>query len=100
MSTNQGFQSLICNEENDNLFLFYALKFHKRKFLRLSQGATFLEIGKNAIKQVSMPLPILKEQQKIAPILSGIDAIRNSFLPTKSRTRLAMFLMFLRAVIL
>ena len=34
IATNQGFQSLICNSENDNLFIFYAVKFYKNRLLR------------------------------------------------------------------
>lgn len=75
IATNQGFQSLLCNEQHDNLFWFYMIKFHKKRFLRLSYGTTFLEISKNAIKKVSIPTSISKkEQQKIASILSNVDS--------------------------
>lgn len=78
LSTNQGFQNLICNDKNFNEFLYYAIKYHKKRILRLSYGTTFLEISKNGIKQISIPISNSKiEQQKIASILSNIDSLIN-----------------------
>ena len=74
MATNQGFQNLICNKNNHNLFWLYALRYHKKQMLRLAHGTTFLEIGKNAMQKIMIPCPRLNEQQRIASILSGIDA--------------------------
>ena len=74
MATNQGFQNLICNKNNHNLFWLYALRYHKKQMLRLAHGTTFLEIGKSTMQKIMMPCPPLDEQQKIASILSGIDA--------------------------
>ena len=76
MSTNQGFQSIICNSKNNNLFIFYAIKFHKNTLLRLAYGTTFLEISKSEMKKVEITVPELyREQQKIASILSNVDSL-------------------------
>jgi type I restriction enzyme S subunit len=75
MATNQGFQSLICNSNNDNIFMFYAITFNKNKLERLSRGTTFLEIAKTSILKVTLPCPPLPEQQKIASILSTLDEL-------------------------
>lgn len=76
IATNQGFQNIICNENNDNLFLFHAMKFHKNRLLRLAYGTTFLEISKKEMSKVSIPIPeSKKEQQKIASILSNVDSL-------------------------
>ena len=75
ITTNQGFQNLICNSENNNLFLLYIIKFNKEKLLRKSHGTTFLEISKNNIKNLKLSIPPLKEQQKIASILSNVDEL-------------------------
>ncbi|MGB9167418.1 MAG: restriction endonuclease subunit S [Nitrososphaeraceae archaeon] len=74
ITTNQGFQSIICNNENDNIFILYTIKFNKEKLVRKSHGTTFLEISKNNIKNLKVPIPPIKEQQKIASILSNIDS--------------------------
>ena len=100
MATNQGFQSLVCNNVFDNVFMFYLIKFNRNTIIRLSYGTTFLEISKKEITKTLVPAPnSMFEQTKIASILSGVDAIHNLFSLTKTRTRLAMFLMFLRPVV-
>src|SRR6476469_5001616 len=75
MATNQGFQSLICDNGYHNLFMLYAINFHRKKLLRLSYGTTFLEISKSNIKEVSFPCPPFQEQQKIALIISKVDEL-------------------------
>lgn len=78
IATNQGFQNLVCNDAYDTQFMFYTIKFHKNKLLRLSYGTTFLEISKSEIKKVLVALPkSIREQQKIAFILSNIDSLIN-----------------------
>ena len=79
ISTNQGFQNIICNDDYDNLFIFYSIKHNLNNLLRVSQGTTFLEISKNQIKNVIIPIPnSLHEQQKIVTILSNVDNLINS----------------------
>ena len=79
ISTNQGFQSIICDDKNFNrTYIFYSIKCHKNELLRLAYGTTFLEINKTEIKKVMLPIPSVFEQQKIASILSGVDALIES----------------------
>lgn len=88
ISTNQGFQNLICNNENFNEFWYYAIKHHRKRLLRLSYGTTFLEISKNGIKQVSIPTSNSKtEQQKIASVLSNVDYLIESYDKTITQTK-------------
>jgi type I restriction enzyme, S subunit len=75
MATNQGFQNIMCNSEHYNLFVYYALKFFKKRLLRLAYGTTFLEISKNNMKTVKIPVPNRAEQNKIASILSKVDEL-------------------------
>ena len=76
IATNQGFQSIICNDRNfDRMCIFYLIRYHKSKLLRLAYGTTFLEINKSEIKKAVISIPaLLSEQQKIASILSRVDA--------------------------
>ena len=96
ISTNQGFQSIICNDKNFNrTYIFYSIKYHKNELLRLAYGTTFLEINKTEIKKVILPTPSsILEQQKIASILSGVDARRhrNIIALIILRIKLAIFL--------
>ena len=75
ITTNQGFQNIVCNDNYDNYLIFYLIKQFPNNLLRLSQGTTFLEINKNQMKKVVIPISnSLPEQQKIASILSNVDA--------------------------
>lgn len=74
MTTNQGFQNLICHKNNNNLYILYALKYFKNKLLKMSQGTTFLEISKKNMEKIEILVPSsFIEQQKIASILSNVD---------------------------
>ena len=55
MSTNQGFQNITCNNNHDNLFIFYLIEFNNNTLLRLSYGTTFLEISKKEFKKILLP---------------------------------------------
>jgi len=74
MTTNQGFQNLICNKQNNALFMFYAIQFHKNQLFMLANGTTFLEISNSNMKKVRIFTPDLPEQKEIALILSNIDS--------------------------
>ncbi|WHP40421.1 restriction endonuclease subunit S [Lysinibacillus boronitolerans] len=73
ITTNQGFKSFICKADLNNEYMYYALEFLKPYFLVNASGSTFLEISKAATENQLMFLPLLKEQQKIASILSTVD---------------------------
>ena len=73
-STNQGFQSIVVNENNNNEFIYYWILKNKKILLRRSSGSTFLEISKHEISKININLPFLKEQTKIASFLSSIDS--------------------------
>jgi type I restriction enzyme S subunit len=73
-STNQGFQSLIVNQNNNSEFIYQLIKVNKNEFVKKSQGSTFLEISSKEMKKMKFNTPILEEQQKIATYLAGIDS--------------------------
>jgi type I restriction enzyme S subunit len=72
-STNQGFQSLIVKEGVSNLFIFNWLKENKFELKKRSNGSTFPEISKSAIEKITICIPSLSEQMKIANSLSLIE---------------------------
>jgi len=75
LATNQGFQSIKCNDNDDNLFILYSIRHNKQKFVKLAQGTTFREISKNNVGKVELPFPKKKqERKKISSILASVDA--------------------------
>lgn len=72
--TNQGFRSLICDTEKIiPLFLYYALKVYKPTLEAFATGATFPELSGSALKKISIPIPTIKEQERISKILISYD---------------------------
>eukprot|EP01155_Anaeramoeba_flamelloides_P027186 Anaeramoba_flamelloidesa822958_24.p1 GENE.a822958_24~~a822958_24.p1 ORF type:complete len:407 (-),score=48.20 a822958_24:410-1630(-) len=72
-TTNQGFQSLIINENNCNEFLYNWILTSKKEFLRKATGSTFLEISKKEIEKIKISIPSKQEQEKIASFLNQVD---------------------------
>lgn len=74
LTTNQGFQSIICNENLANpSYIFYCLKVYIDKIKAVASGATFPEVSGKKVSKVKIPLPSLETQRKIAKILSNYD---------------------------
>lgn len=72
--TNQGFKSIVPNENTDYLFLYYLLQYKKNDIENLGSGTTFKEVSANTMKGVEVRVPAQKsEQEKIARVLSSID---------------------------
>lgn len=71
--TNQGFQSLIVNEDCSNEYIYYLQDTIKVYAFKNSSGSTFLEISKNNLGKCILPIPCIKEQEKIVGCLSAYD---------------------------
>mgnify|MGYP000097843990 CR=1 FL=1 len=72
-TTNQGFQSLIPKENISNEFVYYLIQTKRKDLIRKSCGSTFLEISANEIRKIVVSIPTIKEQDKIAKLLSLLD---------------------------
>lgn len=72
-TTNQGFQSLIVNKDNDIEYVYYLLDIIKNNLIRKASGSTFLEISSSSMQRVSFEMPELLEQTAIANIISLCD---------------------------
>lgn len=70
LCTNQGFKSLICNENTVKpLYMYYWLS-QKIDYLKaISTGATFKELSKDLLERVEISLPSLQYQQYIVDII-------------------------------
>ena len=72
--TNQGFKSVIPNDDTDPLFLYYLLKYNKDKIESMGSGTTFKEISGNTMKSISVRVPTdISVQKRISAMLGMID---------------------------
>lgn len=72
--TNQGFKSVIPNEETDSEFLYYLLKYNKDNIASQGSGTTFAEVSGKTMKDIEVVVPKEKDdQRRIASILSSLD---------------------------
>ena len=73
--TNQGFKSIIANEDNDPMFLYYLLKFNKSAIEAMGSGTTFKEVSGNTMRGIRVHVPVSKaEQKRIASVLAALDS--------------------------
>ncbi len=75
VTINQGIVALIPKEPNkvDVLFYYYLIQIMKPYLKSLAGGSTYKEISLKRLGEVSIPLPPLDEQRKIARILYTVD---------------------------
>ena len=73
ISTNQGFRSLIANENCDPQYLYYWLTANTEELERHASGTTFRELSGTSLKNIRLQLPPLHEQRRIARILGALD---------------------------
>lgn len=72
--TNQGFKSVVPNENTDYLFLYYLLKYKKEAIEHMGSGTTFKEVSGNTMKGIHVKVPVsIGEQRKIASVLDALD---------------------------
>ena len=72
--TNQGFKSVIPNDNTDYMFLYYLLKYSKDKIENLGSGTTFKEVSGSTMRGVEVSVPEkIEEQHRIASVLSALD---------------------------
>ena len=77
---NQGFKCVICGKEIYNEFLYWWF-WGKTDYLNsLGTGATFKEISKKLVEEITVPIPPISEQQSIVDYLDSafakIDAMK------------------------
>lgn len=70
-----GIRLKIDNNECDNRYIMYSInsEYFRKSAIANSTGSTRLRIGLNELKNLQLIIPPLKEQQKIADILSTVD---------------------------
>ena len=73
MCTNQGFKNIVPNSKNNIEFVYYLLTYNKHRMISKASGSTFLELSKTSFESMKFKTPLLKEQQKIATVLTSAD---------------------------
>lgn len=75
-TVNQAICGLVMNEQVANPeFVFYALLQTRKRLIAQAQGAAQQNLNQDAIRNFEIPLPPLKQQKKIASILSAYDVL-------------------------
>ncbi len=73
--TNQGFKSIIPNENIDYMYLYYALMYNKTNIENYGSGTTFKEVSGSVMKKIEINIiEDIIEQKKTSKILSLIDS--------------------------
>lgn len=72
-TTNQGFQSIIVDDNNDPYFIFSMGAFIKKRAEKIASGSTFAEISGKLLGKLQFKFPSLNEQQKIGTFFSRLD---------------------------
>lgn len=73
--TNQGFQSMVLNDETDPYFIFSMGHLIKIHALKHASGSTFLEISSKRLGKMKILLPKENEQQKIGTYFRTLDSL-------------------------
>lgn len=74
VALNQGVTALVPNPDVDSRWLYYWVASVRDELIARAAGSTFLEISRSTIRQLSVALPPLEEQQRIADLLGSLDA--------------------------
>ena len=75
MYCNQGFKNIVCGPELFNGYVYYFLRHNVNYLQSLGTGATFKEISKKVVENVSISYPSLAEQQRIVDELDLLSDI-------------------------
>ena len=82
VSTNQGFKSIVPVNTDMSIYLYYCLKARTDNIIMRATGTTFKEISGSEMGETIIPLPPLREQErlcrKIIRLFSNISIIEKS----------------------
>lgn len=76
MATNQGFKSLVPDPDAASAdYLYWWLRANTSALQSLGRGATFTEISKSIVADISVPLPPIADQRRIAAVLDKCQGL-------------------------
>ena len=70
---NQGFKNLICSDALNSIYVYYLLKFNVDYLNSLGRGATFKEISKSIVENISIPVPLMDVQNQFADFVKQTE---------------------------
>lgn len=73
LATNQQINSVAINKNNSNEFFYYLIEFNTHKLLAWAGTTAVPILNKTSFEKVKFIVPNLKEQQKIATVLTNAD---------------------------
>ncbi|WP_323089921.1 restriction endonuclease subunit S [Allobaculum sp. JKK-2023] len=79
MYCNQGFKNLVCSSEILNEYLYYYLKYNADYIKSIGRGATFKEVSKEQVGNLTIVLPEISEQLRRSKVLSLIDRLIENY---------------------
>lgn len=82
---NQGCRILVPRNRTDTTFWYYVLCVAKPEFVSRGQGTTFLELSRDALASVALPLPPSAEQEQIVRFVRHLDSKVNRLIKAKRR---------------
>lgn len=71
--TNQGFKSIIPNNNIDSLFLYYLMIYNRDKIASMGSGTTFKEVSATTMRSIGVDIPDIQTQRTISNILNSLD---------------------------
>lgn len=75
MYCNQGFKNLVCSNKLNNEYAYWFLYSNTEYLNSLGTGATFKEISKRVVEQISIPVPPMEEQERIVAELDCLSGV-------------------------
>lgn len=72
-TTNQGFQSFVVNDGNNNEFIYYFLDIILNEIKQKASGSTFQEVSAESLRKIAIKVPKVNEQNAIASVLVNAD---------------------------
>lgn len=76
MYCNQGFKNIVCGEQLVSRYLCELLRMNSDFLNSLGRGATFKEISKKIVEEISIPLPSVSSQLEYVRFVNQIDKLR------------------------
>ena len=87
--TNQGFKSIVPNDDIDSEFLYYKLQYLRKKIQEKGSGTTFKEISGKVLGETDIVVPSLEEQSRIVArieeLFSELDKAVDTLKTTKEQ---------------
>lgn len=87
--TNQGFKSIVPNDDIDSEFLYYQLQYLRKKIQEKGSGTTFKEISGKVLGETDIVVPSLEEQfrivARIEELFSELDKAVDTLKTTKEQ---------------